>query len=141
MGIHVRKKFLEQLKGTYIDYEKFFHDLAGDSIDDGHFNLSLTLTKKYSKYYQYFGTDTDIDWKTLSFRLLYDVADYDDSPWFEGFWVAELDLTEQEYHTIIRDLVKWTDKKIRNEKLFYPLWFKKKLIYWQAQKILEDDND
>lgn len=150
MGIHTKRKFVEQLKGTYIDYETFFDMLTARlEFPPGGISLNARiLLDEFVKYRPYLYTDTDVDWKTVCFEILYAAGERDIS-WLEGLWCSpgrfsssEPDnvatITKTEYHGIIQEFVKWMDNKISNEKLFLPNWYKVKFLFWEKSGIFKE---
>jgi len=145
-SIHRKRKFLGQLKGSYIDYENFFRTILYN-IESvrcvTHDAASGRIMNQYLPYTQYLDTDTDIDWKHVCLRFLFELGD-SGLPWYEGSWCVKTELTgdpngrpkphitKDEYRVISGEFRKWMDHKLKSEKLFMPIWYERRLTHWQA---------
>lgn len=141
MNLHKdRKDFFEQLKGTYINWEAFYSRMLSENIDiympEEDYRSKPDYAEEFDavrSYEKYRGTESDIDWKMVSFRLLRFLGDYN-GKWQEDCWERWFDFTEEKHKKVITQFCRWYEDEIKRQRTtFLPAWYMIKHTIWERR--------
>jgi hypothetical protein len=136
-----RKNFLEQLKGTYIDWEAFYDRLMSENIglfmpEEFEYCRCTNNADEFDSlktYTGYYGTESDIDWKMVSFRLLRFLGDYK-GKWHEDCWENWFDFNDEKHKKVVKEFSHWYENEVSKQRTtFLPSWYTIKHTMWERK--------
>jgi len=125
--------FIKRLNGLYVSWPDIFNDITERFVEDAWFNARDVSNAKLEPLIanrKYLYTETDVDWRNLTCRLLYEMGVYN-IPWrIVGTLVLTHNLNDRpkaESKAIVLEITnvidEWIREELRKEGKFIPQWY------------------